>query len=163
MTEPHAEEMHELVSAYLDGELDPAARERVERALQDDPALQRDLERWRRLDQAMAAPEPPAVSAAQWQRLWRGVGERTGGMPERGARRRILRLALMAAAAAAVLAAAVMLSVLLPRRRLALPEEIAETAPVVEEIEAGEGFRTVNTKLDDDATRIDFEKKAVGE
>ncbi|MHC4547689.1 MAG: zf-HC2 domain-containing protein [Planctomycetota bacterium] len=47
-------DLHVLLMGYLDGELDEAARARVEAALAADPALRRELAEMRRLKEATA-------------------------------------------------------------------------------------------------------------
>ncbi len=55
-------ELHEQLSAYLDGELDPEARTGVERLLEEQPELRAALDRMRHVDDLLrqAAPETPA-------------------------------------------------------------------------------------------------------
>ena len=50
MDESNRAETSEQISGYLDGELSPEERARAERALEQDPALKRDLAQWRRID-----------------------------------------------------------------------------------------------------------------
>ncbi|NLV40761.1 MAG: hypothetical protein GXY15_05990 [Candidatus Hydrogenedentes bacterium] len=54
-------ELHEQLSAYLDGELDPEARAAVERLLEEQPELREALDQMRRVDELVrqAAPEAP--------------------------------------------------------------------------------------------------------
>jgi len=55
-------ELHEQLSAYLDGELDPEARAGMERLLEEQPELRAALDRMRHVDDLLrqAAPEAPA-------------------------------------------------------------------------------------------------------
>lgn len=57
-----SQEMHERLSAYLDGELDAEAREEMARLLEEQPELRAALEQMRRVDDLVrrAAPEAPA-------------------------------------------------------------------------------------------------------
>ena len=52
----------ELLRAYMDGELDPQMRERVEQALVDDAGARVRLERMRVADERLKAEVPPPVS-----------------------------------------------------------------------------------------------------
>ncbi|HRZ17900.1 MAG TPA: hypothetical protein P5141_10090, partial [Candidatus Hydrogenedentes bacterium] len=55
-------ELHEQLSAYLDGELDPEARAGMERLLEEQPELRAALDRMRHVDDLVrqAVPEAPA-------------------------------------------------------------------------------------------------------
>lgn len=57
-----SQEMHEQLSAYLDGELDAEARKGMARLLEEQPELRAALEQMRRVDDLVrrAAPEAPA-------------------------------------------------------------------------------------------------------
>lgn len=57
-----SQEMHERLSAYLDGELDPEARKEMACLLEERPELRAALEQMRRVDDLVrrAAPEAPA-------------------------------------------------------------------------------------------------------
>lgn len=57
-----SQEMHEKLSAYLDGELDAEARKEMARLLEEQPELRAALEQMRRVDDLVrrAAPEAPA-------------------------------------------------------------------------------------------------------
>lgn len=163
MGESEKQDIGELLSGYLDGELSPENRVRVERALRDDPSLKLDLDRWRRLDETMHAGEPPPLSAEQWQRVWETVQARTGAVGHEGARsrRRLVRMVWLAAALAAAVLLAVSYLFVMRGRRLSLPSTIADGAPDVERSEPGEGYRGVTPELGEDAPlRIDYEAVA---
>lgn len=80
-----ADRWPDLLAAYADGELDPAARERVERWLAEHPEAheqlraQRDLspENWQLWQNA----EPPAPSEEAWTEVRRSVEEETRERP----------------------------------------------------------------------------------
>ena len=161
MSEPTKEQQD--LAAYIDGELDPAERERIEQEIASDPELKRQVDQWRRMDEAPGGLEPAPVSELQWQQTWQGIHERmTGGHAAAPGKRGILRLVIFAAAAAAVLVVAVTFFSI-RQRRLMLPKFIAETAPAVEKTEPGEGFKAVEIEFAEDTLRIDYEPTATGE
>ena len=59
----------ELLMAYADGELDPLAAKRVERAIAEDPALAEEVERHRRLRARIAGEFAPVVEEPVPDRL----------------------------------------------------------------------------------------------
>jgi len=91
----------EELNAYLDGELPPEARERVEAALRDDPALAEQLRALREVDRALELMPAAEASPAFAARLEAARLRARGG--------RFRRLVLPIAAAAAAVAAAVAL------------------------------------------------------
>ena len=65
----------ETLGAYVDGELDDAEREALERALADDPELARRVEAQRQLRQALDAAFAPTLSEPVPERLLRAARE----------------------------------------------------------------------------------------
>jgi len=59
----------EWLAAYLDGELDQKAREKVEEWLAEDPAARADLEGQRRLLKQWQETAPPEPAPAAWSRV----------------------------------------------------------------------------------------------
>ncbi len=71
-----------LLSAYMDGELDPADAARVERALAADPAVRRVLEDLRRVKDLAGTMRLREAPAEAWEGFWDSVynrGERSLG------------------------------------------------------------------------------------
>ena len=68
-----SEELHVLLMGYLDGELDAAARARVEAALAADPALQGEFEEMRRLKELTTGLGVDGRSDAELDVFWGGV------------------------------------------------------------------------------------------
>jgi anti-sigma factor RsiW len=69
----------ETLGAYVDGELDDAEREALERALADDPELARRVEAQRQLRQALDAAFAPTLSEPVPERLLRAAREPGAG------------------------------------------------------------------------------------
>lgn len=67
----------EQLSAYADGELDAAARARMEEALARDEGLRRTLDDFRTLDAATAALPVPQIDGSTGEVLWELVAGRT--------------------------------------------------------------------------------------
>ncbi len=67
----------ELLQAYLDDELPPAERERVDAALRDEPALREELARLRQAGRLARESAPPPMPAGFTDGLRAGV-ERAG-------------------------------------------------------------------------------------
>lgn len=67
----------EQLSAYADGELDAAARARMEEALGRDESLRRALADFRTLDKATAALPVPQIDGSTGEVLWELVAGRT--------------------------------------------------------------------------------------
>jgi anti-sigma factor RsiW len=136
----------ELLAAYVDGELDPAGRARVEAWLADHPAALAKLEaqhklsrRNRRLWQASTAPAP---SEASWSRLYSRMQKalaappRPVGAPAAAQRPRGFRiLAVVSTAAAALLAVALIRPDLPPSTPTSLPADEAWAVASDDDIE----------------------------
>ncbi|HEX6571918.1 MAG TPA: hypothetical protein VF055_07820 [Steroidobacteraceae bacterium] len=122
----------ETLLAYVDGELDPAAREAFERALATDPALARRVEMQRRLqreleaafDSTLAEPVPDRLLRAA-----RGSSARDGGVVTLPAKAR--RPATWRPPAWFAVAASLLVGVLLGRQVLApqSPETYVAAGP----------------------------------
>ena len=73
MHDDRNEDIRSLISGYLDGELTPEERDRVERLRQEDPAFREEFERMKRLVTAtseMRIEEPPQE---EWDTFQDGV------------------------------------------------------------------------------------------
>jgi Putative zinc-finger len=106
-----------LLSAYIDGELDPLERRAVESALAADPHLSatlRDLSTVRDLVSELSRPSPPDVSSVVVQRILGGLAR---PRPWKGVRRNLPWFATALATAAAVVL--VIIVVYFPSRRSA--------------------------------------------
>lgn len=73
-TNNHDNEWEALVSAYIDGDLDPADRRRVESLAETDPAVRALIEQYRRLDELIrrGAGEVPPVAWDDFDAEFRG-------------------------------------------------------------------------------------------
>lgn len=112
------ERWDDMLSDYLDGELDAQAVARLEARLREDPGLRRLLEELRAVKAAAAA----ATAARAPDDLWDGIRARI----ERKRRRLMFTLPQLAAAAAIVL----FLGVSLGRMSTPEPTRVAVDAPV---------------------------------
>src|SRR4051794_13623909 len=106
MTPDNAESRRELLTAYLDGELDPAAAAGVERRLSDDPTLLREAEAlkrtWELLD-FLPQPQPTGDFASRTVSVVMPAMAASKAVAEAGPHRPWARpLAFVAAAALAV-------------------------------------------------------------
>ena len=66
-----------LLSAYVDGELDPPDVDRVEAYLETSPEARREVEDLRRLKQLTGAMRLKAAPAEEWEVFWQSVYNRT--------------------------------------------------------------------------------------
>lgn len=98
----------ELLAAYLDGELDGAARATVEAWLARHPEAAAEVEGQRRLTALWQTADPPAPTEADWARTLAGI-EASLAPPIRrrplGPGRTVVAAAILAAAAAALMLA----------------------------------------------------------
>ncbi len=78
MTQPNPdnESMRELISGYLDGELDPAERARVETYAASHSEFRRELDEMRALMANAAHLQPPHVPDEEWDRFLDNVYNR---------------------------------------------------------------------------------------
>jgi hypothetical protein len=106
---PPDEFPRELLAAYADGELDAAARERVERWLADHPEALDELHAQRELSPANAPlwerAEPREPSDAEWAVARRGIDDRLSAAVSGASRWRVAAWALAGLATAGVAAA----------------------------------------------------------
>lgn len=72
--EPTADQL--LAMAYVDGELAPPARARVEQRMQSEPELAREVAELRRLELLARHAAPPEPMDHEWERLARSTGQR---------------------------------------------------------------------------------------
>jgi hypothetical protein len=127
----------ELLAAYVDGELDPAARARVDRWLAEHPDALEELQTQRELSPANAAlwerVEPPEPSAAEWAVVRRGIENKLAApLPPRRWRRGMGALAGLATAGVAAAVAWVAFNPVNPPHPKddAPPRELVQTPPV---------------------------------
>ena len=66
-----------LLSAYVDGELDPDQVARVEAHLARDPASRREVERLRRLKEVTDSMQLREAPPEAWERFWENIYNRT--------------------------------------------------------------------------------------
>jgi anti-sigma factor RsiW len=140
---PECAAFGELLSALADRELPEADRARVEAHAGSCAACRRMLERFRRLDAALAeAPEPPAVPAERWDRMLaeiRRAGRVRGAAVLRPAPSRPLRFLGFAAATAAAAAALLVVALVLPGRGRPGPDYSSAESVAVEPSGGGGG------------------------
>ena len=74
--EPTRDEL--LAMAYVDGELDRAAREELERRMADEPALAREVAELKKLEVIARQTAPPEPMDHEWNRLRKGLVHRGG-------------------------------------------------------------------------------------
>src|SRR2546426_7584898 len=79
---PGCGEYEWMVGPLLDGELPPAETEIAERHLQTCTSCNRLAEDFRSLDRlARRRQEPPAVTAAEWDRVWEQIRGKQAPIP----------------------------------------------------------------------------------
>ena len=96
-----AEQQEFLLSQYLDGDLDEAARRALQRQLEADPELAARLEKLRQADRLVQAWAGPAPEL-DWDRFTAEAARRRAGYETWRRRSRILRLYAPLSAAAAI-------------------------------------------------------------
>ncbi|MHC4818960.1 MAG: hypothetical protein ACYTF8_12990 [Planctomycetota bacterium] len=69
-------ELYVLLMGYLDGELDEAGRTRVEAALEEDPALRRELQEMRRLKELTHSICIDSRTDAELDAFWKDIYNR---------------------------------------------------------------------------------------
>jgi len=70
------ETMRAMISGYLDGELDPGERQRLDAYAAAHPEFRRELDEMRALVHAAADMRPPAVPEEEWERFLDNVYNR---------------------------------------------------------------------------------------
>lgn len=76
MNETEQETMRAMISGYLDGELDPGERARVDAYAAEHPEFRREIEEMRGLVKTAAHLQPPPVPDAEWDKFLDSVYSR---------------------------------------------------------------------------------------
>lgn len=76
MNETEQETMRAMISGYLDGELDPGERARVEAYAAAHPEFRREIEEMRGLVETATHLQPPPVPDAEWDKFLDSVYSR---------------------------------------------------------------------------------------
>ena len=140
----------EQLAAYVDGELDPAARLRVEAWLKADPATRDAIDGHRRLARHWEAARPPQPNAAAWTATFARTEARCTPLSRRRGLPRTLWLS--AGAAAAVLAA------LMVGRVFLYPDRPAPSHPPLAHVVPGSsGAEDILLASQDDISIINVE------